>query len=503
MPKFPSLLCWQNIPPLKWDSTYISERSNDSTISSTTMSVSVSPFEVMSANFMQVYDPRLRRIVEECYEVAFIICNTDMEQFTTAKIFDVFDQTFPTACVLNTGYWPFYSTVKGQSLCICGRFGIFCRHVKSDFHWIDICPVENDPHGVVFRPNEYGSVHPKEYNISIKAMYEEGLHGCNITALINVYYKKNERGRHRRNSNPTSSMQKDKIFNITLTAGYLIRPEFYPAMFTLVFQPNPFFHEQYGTYFEDLKQLRDAEWVGFCHEHQKIWYITCPQMTSTTFVMRHVNVDIYKQPSQMMAYYPYFMKSIGSKTKKNKSCQTTEDYVYRIRESSKIWNYFPSDSQSISSALANLATNRLNGTTQNIIQRPFTIEESESYDSQWPVVGHNRTIRPNPSRPDNIYKIRKLSGSSHSKIENYDPPSNSEATTPTANLSSVSDSTKKAMRKPPPPYESRVLSAELLIKDKVKTEIDEEFELIETVIWEDVMKNEEEWYKEEPNTPSQ
>ncbi|KAG5899377.1 hypothetical protein JTB14_036866 [Gonioctena quinquepunctata] len=503
----------------------------------------VAQYNVMGTNYIQVFDDRLRRIVEECYEVAFIVCNSDMEEFTTAKIFDIFSQTFPTAYILNTGYWPFYSTTKGQCLCVCGRFAIPCRHTKSDFHWLDIAPIENDAAAVLFKPKLHGPIYPQEYQMDIQTVYHEGIHGCNINAIINVQYRRIEKGHRRQKmskaakelaSTITQNDIYNRIFNITLFAGFLLRPEFYPAMFTIIFQPSPFFHDQYSTFFRNLKQLRSTEFISFHPEQKKIWYITCPMMATSTFVLQHVNVAFYKHPSQLMVYYPFYIKKM--KTMKNKGCQTLDDAKRRIGEFSNIWSYngHTSEQHPISTALVNLVSAGTNKAIESISQKPSIIEDSESFDNQWPVVGHSRVIQPHRSTIDSTSGSlqrqargkRGHADSTRSCDVSSNPTSEPDSTTSVAHsrsslpvsipfnpdiesdISSLQttspqpstskmDFSKALKNSPSSPCPSDV-AAEVV----VKTEIDEEFNLIETVIWEDVMKKEEDWWEMDTATHS-
>lgn len=83
------------------------------------------------------------------------------------QIFDVFNQIFTTAFILNTGYWPFFSSVKGQCLCVCGRFGLHCRHIKNEYHWIDMQPIENEQGAARFFPRIYGNIYPQVFRINL------------------------------------------------------------------------------------------------------------------------------------------------------------------------------------------------------------------------------------------------------------------------------------------------------------------------------------------------
>lgn len=51
------------------------------------MSVTV-PRGLLNIDLLSLYEERLRRIVEECYEVAFILCNSEFEDFGISKVIE-------------------------------------------------------------------------------------------------------------------------------------------------------------------------------------------------------------------------------------------------------------------------------------------------------------------------------------------------------------------------------------------------------------------------------
>lgn len=44
------------------------------------------PRGLLNTDLLSLYEERLKRIVEECYEVAFILCNRELEDFGVSKV---------------------------------------------------------------------------------------------------------------------------------------------------------------------------------------------------------------------------------------------------------------------------------------------------------------------------------------------------------------------------------------------------------------------------------
>lgn len=70
------------------------------------------------------------------------------------QIFDIVNQIFPTAYVLNTGYWIYYSSEQGHCLCVCTRYGIPCRHSANNRHWADLSPVPEEEYKCINIPKD-------------------------------------------------------------------------------------------------------------------------------------------------------------------------------------------------------------------------------------------------------------------------------------------------------------------------------------------------------------
>ncbi|XP_056644970.1 uncharacterized protein LOC130450532 [Diorhabda sublineata] len=226
-----------------------------------------------------------------------------MDEFNASKIFDIFAQVFTTANVLNTAYWPFFSAVNGHCLCVCGRFGIPCRHIKSDGHWIDMQPIAHDTCSAVFYPKRYGPILIQDYEIFIKTV--DGSGHYNIGIILSLQYKENERGRLRREKAAGDTLQKNdrkKPFHVSIFSRFYTMNQYYAPFFTVMFNPSPFFFDAYGTIFKNLIQLRSKQFLSNHREHRQSWCITNSQMPSFTFIPSYVNLPVFKFPTQLYVF---------------------------------------------------------------------------------------------------------------------------------------------------------------------------------------------------------
>lgn len=57
------------------------------------------------------------------------------------QIFDIVNQIIPSAYLLDTSYWIFYSSMNGLTICLCHRFGIRCPHLRGPRHWLNMSPI--------------------------------------------------------------------------------------------------------------------------------------------------------------------------------------------------------------------------------------------------------------------------------------------------------------------------------------------------------------------------
>lgn len=174
-------------------------------------------------------------------------------------------------------------------------------------------------------------------------------------------------------------------------------------MFTIVFQPNPFFHDQYGTYFKKLCNLRTFEWPQSSNHHNKFYHVSVGQMPTSTLILQHVNVPVYSMPNQILGVYPsiHHIKQKCQKATRNKTCQTpwrikiwnefeqADNYANKIREVSNLWSY-PNSSDSISNSAS--STIQLDVSTTDDAEL-ICMEDSEEYDNQLPNISYNKAVK--------------------------------------------------------------------------------------------------------------
>lgn len=301
--------------------------------------------------------------------------------------------------------------------------------------------------------------------------------------------------------------------------------QFYSALFTIVFQPNPFFNENYGTFFRKLINLRAQEFCAFHGEQRQIWCITYNQMPSTTFVHHHVNVPVYKFPTQLLVFNTTPSKNKSPLTK-NKSVQTHSiQSAFNNNTSQNIWsNYCIEESSTISESLKNFASNSLsfdNSETEEYI----IIDDSEEFDNQWPNLSYSKVIQPNQfmieyncmhaTLLDN--EPQDLTNKQSSKYT-WSPKTEPDSTTTNDSLSKsdqelsimvheevtpVNLNFSKAVSNVANRFDEKTDNKDenwfeknfpplkgLNIRKMAKSEVDEEFEIIQTVIKDDVLKQE-------------
>ncbi|CAG9865031.1 unnamed protein product [Phyllotreta striolata] len=452
--------------------------------------------EIINPTLARMFDERLRRIVEESYEVAFILCNKEMEEFNSSKLFDIFTQVFTTGYVLNTGYWPFFSTINGQCLCVCGRFGVPCRHVKNGNHWIDLQPIETEANGIVFYPKLYGQLNIQDYEVVVKPL--DGSGGYHINVVLNIHYKRAEKNRTKKDKNcRTVKDMGYKIFPISIFSRFFMMTQFYSSSFTIVFQPNPFFNEHYGTHFKKLINLRAQEFNFFHGDQRQIWCIPYNQMPSTTFVHHQVNVPIYKFPSQLLVFNPCMIKP-KNPPMRNKCIQTQTDR-------SNAWNNYYSRSP-IRDSLMSFASSSFQ------FARPecddfIVIDDSEEFDNQWPSVGYNKVIQPNPLLLDCADELAVKSEpqdpGAKQPYANWSPKTEPDSTVSDTFSNGASDQNYPILVSNAIDVEEKIDCKDenwfeknfpplrnVPVRAMNKREVDEEFEIIQTVIKDDVLKQE-------------
>lgn len=88
-----------------------------------------------------VYTSILLKVVADAIYTTFFICNHDVGKVTKSLVKDILRQIVPTAYMLGTSNWVFYTVADHfpNNLCFCSRFHIKCRHnYLQKWHCIDI-----------------------------------------------------------------------------------------------------------------------------------------------------------------------------------------------------------------------------------------------------------------------------------------------------------------------------------------------------------------------------
>ncbi|XP_060520812.1 uncharacterized protein LOC132698636 [Cylas formicarius] len=303
----------------------------------------------MSLPSLCYYQDRTRRVVEESLEVALAICNLEMHCLTTAKIFDIFDQTLSSAFVLNTGYWPFYNTVKNQPLCVCGRYGLLCRHYRQSSYWMDLTPVAFDDTPMFStRNNMQLSVLTSSIEV---APVTTGMPGYNMFINLNLQYKRMEkRARRRRAETNVVNFQEYIVFPVEIFCRYNLQREYYPAFQSVMFRPNPLLADSYGTYFPRLLKVRstvlNAEGQNNTSRHT--FSVPLDRMPNFTLMLQHVNLPRFCHATQTSAIYPDAVRKMRNQTITfHRATQTTIDedvenelqtYQQRVEDLRNLWD---------------------------------------------------------------------------------------------------------------------------------------------------------------------
>ncbi|XP_030750014.1 uncharacterized protein LOC115877827 [Sitophilus oryzae] len=238
----------------------------------------------MAAPTLWTYRNQILRIVQESLEVSLILCGSEMGTFTTAKIFDVFNQLLPTAFVLNTGYWAFYNTMKRQPICVCARYAIPCRHYKQDHHWIDMESIPGDNSAVFTSKNGNLIVTKSEIEVTPVTWQTAGY----ILAIrLTFQYKKIEKGRLRKRKNENLVNASAQDISIAIYCRYNVYKEAYPAPASVVFQPNPFFYDTYGSQFPELLQYLPSDM------NPKSFCVPLEHTPNFSLILCHVNLPLH------------------------------------------------------------------------------------------------------------------------------------------------------------------------------------------------------------------
>ncbi|KAL1516733.1 hypothetical protein ABEB36_000601 [Hypothenemus hampei] len=285
----------------------------------------------MSDQNLWQYHSIIFRIIEESLEVSLVICKSDLQEFTIAKIFDIFNQILPSAFVLNTGYWPFFNTIKKQSICICGRYGMECRHFKHDYHWIDISSLRND-NSAIFR-NKWGNLTLLDFHMDLIPM-TSGAAGYYCHMKLTFQYKRIEKGRPKRKKLENINITPDQPFSIMISCRYILQREYYPALQTIMFQPSPFFYQTYGSIFPKLLKTRANLARLPAESIQSFYAVAAEEMPHFTLILQHVNLPTY-QYSRSMIPAPLTYLDHMKQRKMTMSKETQTELV----GSNEVWKY--------------------------------------------------------------------------------------------------------------------------------------------------------------------
>ncbi|XP_045464821.1 uncharacterized protein LOC123674042 [Harmonia axyridis] len=343
----------------------------------------------MNLGCQSSYYNRMYKIVEESLDAALYVCNNNMERFTDAKIFDVFDQTFPTAFILSTGYWIFFVSNYGAPLCVCGRFGVVCRHVRHRTHWIDLQPMAEKSESIVFAPKIYGAVIPRKYNIAIDSATE--CNGYVISINMDLIYSKKVR----------------KEFHVNIRASYGYVYPCYGALFSVRFTPNPILKGNYGKYLEQLKIHRAV----LVNRHYVDDLIVTPySMPSTCLLLISVNLIKYDLPGKISAVplseWEISRNDFRCKDASTQTIHNNELELYKKaleNFSNSIWHY-KEDTDNDSRILSQFLSD--NEQEKSGKSFPLGIDNPEQYDRQFPDMTNktNGKLSKHPIREDSIPK---------------------------------------------------------------------------------------------------
>ncbi|KAF5304444.1 hypothetical protein FQR65_LT07974 [Abscondita terminalis] len=194
---------------------------------------------------------RITRLMMESIEVAFHLCNTNAEEYPLTKIFDIINSIMPTAYILNTAYWIYYSGQDRQSLCVCLRFGLCCPHQLNDNHWINMDGITQRTEVASLYPLHLGKYWPTDLNVFVSPMINDSLRAYDVSIKMDIhsYYTQEV----------AAALQHPTDFILTTELRYLMTPEYRPRESKIVlYSPHPFSHNNYGRYFADLENYCDT-----------------------------------------------------------------------------------------------------------------------------------------------------------------------------------------------------------------------------------------------------
>ncbi|CAG9761766.1 unnamed protein product [Ceutorhynchus assimilis] len=283
-----------------------------------------------------MYEESFSKVLMESLEVGLMICNSDLHEFTAAKLFDIMNQIIPTGFVLTTGYWPFYSTDKRQSLCICGRFSLECRHNRNGTHWIDLDPIPDD-YSMLFCPGKNGPVKLTPVDIIVTPVTSPPV-GFMVTLVLKFSQQESTIARKSfaKRGRPNDSKLET---GITICSRYTLKCEWYSAFSNIVFQPNPYFTSFYGHHVAKLLGVREQLKQNY-YFNPGTMYVMNDIMPQFTIALNRCDLPTFPSPSNLTAA-KYNLAEQNRRT--NRSGFELEVWQYRERVSScrPIWNNQP------------------------------------------------------------------------------------------------------------------------------------------------------------------
>ncbi|XP_057656441.1 uncharacterized protein LOC130893987 [Diorhabda carinulata] len=191
---------------------------------------------------------RMQRLILEGLEVALHLCNTFLFYCGPNRIMDILSQILPTAYYTNVGYWPFYETENGHSLCVCGIFEIPCLHDFTSKTQINLRDI-SEPYyfkaqhvKITFTDLEIDIHYPKENNVILNDFE------------IVIKYKLKQ---FWTNEQFTDSRYVDTTFVNVLSCAFVEMKQTFKD-FCIFIKPHPLSLPVYGYYFPTLTTISDS-----------------------------------------------------------------------------------------------------------------------------------------------------------------------------------------------------------------------------------------------------
>ncbi|XP_066251416.1 uncharacterized protein [Euwallacea similis] len=284
----------------------------------------------MNTQNLWFYRDQLYRIIQEALEASLIICKWELSEFTLAKIFDIFLQIIPTGFVLNTGYWPFFNSRKRQCICVCGRYGIDCRHSKHDSHWIDLDNISNDS-STLFS-SKLGNLILMDSLIELTPT-TAGTLGYTLNIKFTFQYRKIQQGKPRQRKDENLNVSDGgQLFQVVICSIFSLQREYYPAMHTVCFQPSPFTYTTYGTIFPCLLRAREPHVDHRGSTSSSLYTVVFDQMPHFTLILHQVNLPTYQCSRHIIIPAPLAHVNPGPMKKSTSSRSTQTDSLTDIQE---------------------------------------------------------------------------------------------------------------------------------------------------------------------------